>query len=406
MGYYYLMKTKQSLFIGTLLVAIISLFLISSRKTKTTLDYFVYITAPGIDQLLVIDPISQSIAKKVQTYWAATGIAISPIADIAFVVHNICGTSSTVNPLYIINLQTQETITTIPISRCAYDVTISPDGSLAYVFGGGPDNMYNLEGSDIYIIDTNSYGIIKTIDIEGGTQGNFVIDSTGTIGYVLTSDNLQSEGWVSILDLNTGSVINTILVGNKPADAILSPDESKLYVTNSTDNTVSVIDTTLKKVIKTIKIDCTPTDIYEDCYVAGLDISYDGSTLYVAGIESIIVFNTDTYELIAIIPTRYGSNRLLVTPDDAFLYVASAISVITIIDTKTNSVIKEITEGIYGTMYLGIDIWIPQSQDIILLDTPPSTQETTFTPTTDVLTSTPESTPTQLEEDETEAPTP
>gem|GEM_PF-6055262 len=354
------MKMRQTLLIGTMLVSIISLFLLSFRNTKTSLDYFIYVTAPGIDQFLGIDSASQSITQTIQTHWAATDIAISPIADIAFVVHSICGTSSTVNPLYVIDLQTQEIITTIAVGECAYTVNISPDGSRVYVNGFRKHET----DSDIYVIDTSTYQVINTINIENSTHSGFEINSTGTTAYALVHPEKEFvEGWVSVLDLNTGNSIATISVGFFPFDAVLSPDETKLYVTSYEDHTISVIDTVQNSVIHTIEKECIPTPVYSNCHFAGITISQDGSRLYVAeNIGAINVFDTNTYQLVATIPTIYNQMHLLITPDNSFLYTTSQNSTITIIDLETNTVLKTITDGIDGSYTLGLDVWIPQSQ--------------------------------------------
>lgn len=46
---------------------------------------------------------------------------------------------------------------------------------------------------------------------------------------------------MSVIDGATNAVVATIAVGALPSDVAVSPDSSRVYVTNSGDHTVSVI---------------------------------------------------------------------------------------------------------------------------------------------------------------------
>jgi YVTN family beta-propeller protein len=55
-----------------------------------------------------------------------------------------------------------------------------------------------------------------------------------------------------VIDTTTDTVTDTISVGKVPWGVAFTPNGKAVYVTNSEDNTVSVIDTTNNKVTKTI----------------------------------------------------------------------------------------------------------------------------------------------------------
>ena len=55
-----------------------------------------------------------------------------------------------------------------------------------------------------------------------------------------------------------GSTPQTIRVGQGPTDVARSPNGNKMYVSNTTDGTVSVIDTTSNSVTATIKVGDDP----------------------------------------------------------------------------------------------------------------------------------------------------
>ena len=68
-------------------------------------------------------------------------------------------------------------------------------------------------------------------------------------------------------------MIDTILVGDSPTDAAITPDGSYVYVANMNDDTVSVIQISDNSVIDTISVGDSPTDVA---------ITPDGSYVYVA----------------------------------------------------------------------------------------------------------------------------
>jgi YVTN family beta-propeller protein len=63
----------------------------------------------------------------------------------------------------------------------------------------------------------------------------------------------QDDGSVSVIDTETLKEIALIEVGNKPEGINTHPDDRHVYVANWFDNTVSVIDAKTFKVLDTIK---------------------------------------------------------------------------------------------------------------------------------------------------------
>jgi YVTN family beta-propeller protein len=63
---------------------------------------------------------------------------------------------------------------------------------------------------------------------------------------------------VSVIDTATNTVIATIPVGTTPQGVAVTPDGSKVYVANSDSNTVSVIDTATNTVSATTPVGSYP----------------------------------------------------------------------------------------------------------------------------------------------------
>lgn len=78
--------------------------------------------------------------------------------------------------------------------------------------------------------------VTQTIPVGSGPYGVAVSPVTGRI-YVTNSD----DGTVSVINGRNGTVTSTIDVGSNPVAVAVSPQTGKIYVTNYDDGTVSVI---------------------------------------------------------------------------------------------------------------------------------------------------------------------
>jgi YVTN family beta-propeller protein len=164
----------------------------------------------------------------------------------------------------------------------------------------------------------------------------------------------SSSNNVSVIDMEKNKVIATI-VGSffSPYGVAVSPDGSKVYVTNSTSKvnstgTVSVIDTAKNKVIATIPC----------CGDLGIAVSPDGSKVYALnGVNSVAVIDTATNTVITTVPVGVGIlYGVAASPDGSKVYVTnivpndpSARGTVSVIDTATNTVTATILVDVFPT---------------------------------------------------------
>jgi YVTN family beta-propeller protein len=131
----------------------------------------------------------------------------------------------------------------------------------------------------------------------------------------------------------------TIKVDAGPLGICVSPDGSKVYVSNSSNNTVNVINTATNAVSATIQVDTGPS---------GLCISPDGSKLYVVCMNdrTVNVISSATNKVTATIPVGSGPHGISVSPDGSKIYVANMNDkTVSVITTATNKVTSKITVG-------------------------------------------------------------
>ena len=171
-------------------------------------------------------------------------------------------------------------------------------------------------------------GNFAYVSNEGGrpaTNSDFTNLSDGTPIVVDKSDAFATTGTVSVIDLRTGAVASTIEVGLHPAGMAISG--SMLYVANSYSDTISVIDTGLKQVIRTINVG---VPIKGGAFGAGANgIAIAGSMAYVTlgqsnAIAVLDLTNDSSNAVLGYIPTAYfptsiaydkATNQLVVCDD-------------------------------------------------------------------------------------------
>jgi YVTN family beta-propeller protein len=180
----------------------------------------------------------------------------------------------------------------------------------------------------------------------------------------LTAYAIDNNGYAYVIDVLAGTKTADIGVGNNPNGLALTSDGATLYVTNVSDNTVSVIDIATQTVTDTVPVgggpqgvacangkayvtnsnDGTVSVISAGVVVATITVGADESTVYIAdsetGPSTVWVIDTATDTVTATISSA-GTyvNAIAVTPDGSKVYVASGgAATIVVIDTATNTV--------------------------------------------------------------------
>ena len=161
-----------------------------------------------------------------------------------------------------------------------------------------------------------------------------------TFAYITT----QGDNTVRIVNPSNNAVTGMIPVGTSPREIVTAQtaNGTRLYVSNFSSDSVSVIDPTINQVVGSpILVGSGPE---------GLAVSPNGSRVYVvnrakAGVRgSVSVVNTTTNMVIATIPVDFGPFDAAVTANGATLYVTNTTSgTVSIINTATNAVTGAIT---------------------------------------------------------------
>ncbi len=108
----------------------------------------------------------------------------------------------------------------------------------------------NPDNNTVSVLDVGSDAASKVKEISVGREPQSVaLNGDNTKAYVANA----IDGTVSVIQTSTLNVIGTIRVGAEPWALAFTPNGSKLYCANSSSNSVSVIDPSTDKVVKTIE---------------------------------------------------------------------------------------------------------------------------------------------------------
>ena len=225
----------------------------------------------------------------------------------------------------------------IPAGRLPFGLAISPDGSTALVANVGMYAYPLIEGVtqenyDSMLITHHPYAHNSPESINGSIVEGKKIPGVG-------DPNDPESMSVFTIDLLSNKVTSKLktgyLVGHMLEDAEVtggaSPnsiaiDNSFAYVSNATNDNISVIDYKQGKILRHIPIKVDPKiDQYRGLLPFGLSLSKDGSTLYAAllGFNAVAVIDTKTDKTIGLIPAGWGASRVKFSPDEKEMYIIS-----------------------------------------------------------------------------------
>ena len=234
------------------------------------------------------------------------GLAVSPDNSTAYVV------ADGNDELAKINLTTQTLVSQLRVGNVPHSVVISPDGKTAYV--------------------SNEGGRIAT-------QQDFQLYSDGTNVVAEYPTGTMARGTISVVNLSTFTVTGSIETGHHPTGMAFWG--KNLLVANAYDDSISVIDPTVNRVVRTIDLGL-PIGVPGDrkpAYGAGPNsIAVDGDTAYVAlynanAIAVVDLRDEDGHEgwghdddrnaVIGMIPVGYAPSSVVLDAAENALLVAN-----------------------------------------------------------------------------------
>jgi len=225
---------------------------------------------------------------------------------------------------------------TIAVGGSPKKISLSPDGSLAYVTQSG--------SAIVAVINTATKTVVANITFSSRPY-DVAFTPDGAYAYFT---NFASNT-VSVINTSSNTVAATIPVGNWPNGVAVAPNGDYAYVANQLDGKVSVISTSTNSILRNISVGSMPSEIA---------FAPSGAYAYVISSgSSLVAINTATNSTSGTYAIPNNAQRLAVTPDGAYVYISyqyPANDAIAVFSTATNAVVKNIT--ITGSYPMGLAI--------------------------------------------------
>lgn len=183
---------------------------------------------------------------------------------------------------------------------------VYPVGSVPKVVQVSPDNKY------ILVSNWCSY-TVTVISVESGKAVKNIKIGRYPRGIAITKDSqyayVAEMGGSNIHRIDLKDFSKTLIpVGSNPRAVVLSPDESKLYVTMNRSGKVQAWDLVKNKTIKSVKTGQA---------ARSLDISSDGSALFVVNFDSDTVSKVRTSDMKVLQTIKVCNEPIGVTYDSS-----------------------------------------------------------------------------------------
>ena len=240
-----------------------------------------------------------------------------------------------------IDTAAREIVDVIPVGRYPFGICRTPDGSKLYVANVGLFEYSTIEGFDPKRFDETTIDFPAFAYLSDEMIHGTVVEGKRVPG--LGDPNVPESVSVFTIDISdpgcgkvTAKLKTGVLVGEKvegvPAVGGSSPNSvvcngRHVYVSNGTNDSISVIDTTTDAIVSRIALRLPPPlSNLRGVMPFGLALSPDGNRLYVAesGINAVGVICTQTHQVLGHIPVGWFPSKLAVSPDGENLLVANA----------------------------------------------------------------------------------
>ena len=113
----------------------------------------------------------------------------------------------------------------------------------------------NFRSSNVSVIDVSTNTVVDTVEV-GGSPTGVAVSPDGAFVYVANA--ASNSNTVSVIRTSDNNVVDTVDVGVNPTGVAASPNSRRVYVTNQESNNVSVIKTPDNTEVATVDVGGSP----------------------------------------------------------------------------------------------------------------------------------------------------
>ncbi len=211
--------------------------------------------------------------------------------------------------LTIIDTATNRVAAQLTTAPGPIGVAITPNGQKAYFVTSN-----SLGTTDLFSVDltTNTLAPVAQLPDQAFS---LVLSPDGTKAYVVVVGNAaNNHGSLQRVDLASGAVTGSVVLGDDPECLAITPDGKTLYITDFLDSSVFVVPTATLQVSTQIRVGGAPF---------GIAVTPDGRHVWAANVadSNISVIDTATNQVTATFFGGTGNNAVGFTPDGTHAYV-------------------------------------------------------------------------------------
>ncbi|MGO8735526.1 MAG: bifunctional YncE family protein/alkaline phosphatase family protein [Terriglobia bacterium] len=237
--------------------------------------------------------------------------------------------------LVILDTESKQIVSSIPVGRLPFGLALSPDGRFAYVSNVGMFRYstvpgYNADRPKQTGLDFPPYGFPSKEAAEGTTiegkqipgLGDPNVPEANSLWVIDVEDPAQPNVTAKI---KTGIQVGDKSVGGSSPGAVVAGRE-RVFVSNATQDSITIINARSNRVEKTILLQPATVKGLRGVLPFGMALSLDEKRLYVAcsGINAVAVLDARKGQVLGYFPTAWFPARLALSPDGKTLYVANA----------------------------------------------------------------------------------
>lgn len=238
-----------------------------------------YVANPSINAVYVLDPSDGQFVHTIQKVGTKPiGVAASPVDGFVYVTNQGSNDVAVIDA----NQDPPTVVTRFKVGNAPVGVAVSPDGNHIYVVNSEGDQ----ENFDDVDAECPECGSVWVLAAEDGVKEWRVILGNKPLGVAVSSPDGErlyvtnsQDGNVSVINTSTKDELtessDRLAVGVRPVGVAVSPDGSRVFVANRASDSVSIIKTA------TDIVDYEVTDIDVGINPTGVSVTPDGAQVYV-----------------------------------------------------------------------------------------------------------------------------
>jgi len=258
--------------------------------------------------------------------------------------------------LLIIDSNSLKTLKSINLGRIGifgggifiYRILLNSAETIVYLNYGTFDIYWSPENVDMSKwVNPNDTGLVA-VDLVNGKVDNIFYSNTPAIiykGMALTPDETRlfisdpASQTVVVVNTSTHGEIVRIPVGWSPAEVKISRDGKRVYVLQQYASFMTIIDANTYKILKKVDFPCA--------IAAQMDFEFssDERYVYVAAFDSnfVLVYDLQEEKVVKVIDTGLDPLDMATTPDRHYIYVSEVTGdEISVVDATTNNIVNTI----------------------------------------------------------------